>query len=212
MLYVFGANHPATGALQQFRRGLEGFWRRDPQFETQPGGGKNPRVHHVARAVPDERYDFALNRPALFLKREDIRQDLAWMLLISERVDRRYGGITGKILDVLLCVSPEHRSVDDSPQHARRVFDRFAAAQLNFCRRQKCYLAAQLADTHIKRDPRPRRGLRKEHRPDLPGQRTAGVSPSLLLEPDSVSQNFLHLSPRQFLNAQQMLHRPISLP
>ena len=44
---------------------------------------------HVTGAIPNEGNDPSLDRPPLFLKRENVGEDLAGMLAIGQRVDGR---------------------------------------------------------------------------------------------------------------------------
>jgi hypothetical protein len=105
-----GANHPPPARFSN-SGGLEGFGAATRNSKPSLAAAKSTSEPRCTR-LPDERYDLALNWPALLLKRE-YPPDLAWMLLVSERVDRRYAGITGKIPDVPIAF--EHCSVDDSP-------------------------------------------------------------------------------------------------
>ena len=57
-------------------------------------------MRHVARAVADERDDFAGDRPALFLEGENVGEDLAGMLVIGQRVDGGQAGVLREFLDV----------------------------------------------------------------------------------------------------------------
>ena len=132
---VVRADDGAPGASQQPGGRLERFGRGDPQLETEFGGGKNPRVHDVTRAIADEGDDAPLNWPALFLEREDICQDLAGMLLIGERIDRRNGCVAREFLQVLLRIRSEYGPVYHSPQHPRGILDGLAAAKLALSRR-----------------------------------------------------------------------------
>src|SRR5205807_5528066 len=120
-----------------------------------------------------------LNWPSLFLERKNVRQDLAGMLVVGQRVDSRNTGVVREFLEIALRVGAEHRPVYHPAQHARRVFDRFAAAHLNLTGRKKNYLSAELPNSHLKGNPRASRGLGKQHRPTLPAQRLPGFAPPL---------------------------------
>ena len=77
------------------------------------------------------------DRPALFLERENVGQNLAGMLVIGQRVDRRDAGEFGELLDIALRERADDRAVDHPAQHARGVLDRLAAAELNVVRRSE---------------------------------------------------------------------------
>ena len=49
----------------------------------------NTMSRNIARPIADEGHDLALDRAALFLKGEDVGENLARMLVIRQRVDRR---------------------------------------------------------------------------------------------------------------------------
>src|SRR5205814_9213506 len=93
---------------------------------------------------------------AFFLDRKNVRQDLAGMLVVRERVDRRHAGELRELLDVPLRERPDDRAMNHSPEHAARVLNQLAAPELNVVRVQKNRLAAQLAHSYFKRNPRPR--------------------------------------------------------
>jgi hypothetical protein len=78
--------------FQQLLRRLEFFRGRDAQFKTKLSRRPNPRVRHVAGAVAYERNGFAFDRAASLLERENVRENLARMLIVGQRVDGRDAG------------------------------------------------------------------------------------------------------------------------
>jgi len=111
----------------------------------------NPRVRHVAGAIADERDGFARNRPPLFLECENVRENLARMLVVRQRVDGRDAGKLGEFLDVALREGADDRAVNHAAQHARGVLDRLAAAKLNVIGIEKHGPAAEFVDADLKR-------------------------------------------------------------
>ena len=130
--------------------------RGDAQLEAQLRRRKHPRPRDVARPVADERHHLPANRPAAFLERENVRQNLARMLIIGERVDRREARKRGELLDIPLRERADHRAVDHPPEHARGVLDRLAAAELDVVRTEEQRVPAQLANADLERHPRAR--------------------------------------------------------
>jgi hypothetical protein len=107
-----------------------------------PRRRENPGVGHVACAVADERDDLAADRTALFLERENIRKNLAGMLVVSEGVNGRNAGEAGEILHIRLRERANDRAVHHAAQYARGVLDVLAAAELNVVRVEKHHLAS----------------------------------------------------------------------
>ena len=138
---------------------MERFRRGDAQFKTGLAGGKNPGVRHIAGAIADERDYFASNGPALFLEGEDVRQDLARVLVVRKGVNGGDLGVAGEFLDVALGEGAEHGAVDHAAQDAGGVLDGFAAAKLDFAGWEENDLAAQLADADLEGDAGARGGF-----------------------------------------------------
>ena len=65
---------------------------------------------------------------------ENVRKNLARMLVVGQRVDGRDAGKLRELLHVALRERADDRAVDHPAQHARGVLDRLAAAQLNLVR------------------------------------------------------------------------------
>ena len=97
-------------------RRLVGSGRGDAQLESQLGRRPDPRRGHVARAVSDKRDDLSQDGTALFLEREDIGEDLAGVLIVRERVDRRNAGMAGEVVDVLLGKGADDRAMDHAAE------------------------------------------------------------------------------------------------
>ena len=71
------------------------------------------------------------------------------MLLIGQRIDGGNGRIPGEFFHVLLRIGAKDGAVHHPSQHARGVFDRLAAANLDFSRRQKNHLPAEFPNPNV---------------------------------------------------------------
>ena len=69
--------------------------------------------------------------PNSSLHREQVGEQLAGMQQVGQAVDDRHGGEPRQLLDVGLREGADHDAVDVARQHARRVADRLAAAELD---------------------------------------------------------------------------------
>ena len=205
-LQVRIADDIAADALQPFRARLVLLWRRQTQLEVQLRRREHPGARRVRRAVADERDDLALNAPAFFLERENVRQDLAGMLFVSQRIDRRQAGELGELLDVRLGESADDRAVDHAGQDPRRVLDELAAPELNIVRVQENRFASQLAHTDFERDACPGGRLGKNEAPGLAAQRKLRVLAAVLFLQSSNAEDVFHLRPAQLLDAEKILH------
>ena len=104
------------------------LWGSDTQFKTKLVGGPDPACGHVAGAIADEGDNLAGNGAAHFLIGENVGDNLAGMLGISQRIDGWDVRPLGKLLHVILCVGADHRAVYHAPEHPGSVLDGFAAA------------------------------------------------------------------------------------
>ena len=134
---VLGHQNFSSRALEQIGRGLKGRGCRNAQFKTEFGRREGPRVGHIAGAITKKGDRFAPDRPALFLECENVRKDLARVLLVGQRVDGGNAGVAGELFDVALGVGTEDCPVHEAAQHTGGVFDRLAPAKLNLVRRKK---------------------------------------------------------------------------
>ena len=78
------------------------------------------------------------------------------MQQIGESVDDRDVGVLRQLLDVLVGEGADHDAVHVARQHARRVGDRLAAAELDVARREEERVPAELKGADLERDPRAR--------------------------------------------------------
>src|SRR5207244_287936 len=166
---------------------------------------------NLVTAVTDKGDDSSLYRTALLLKRKYIGQNLARMLFIRQGVDGGNGGVARELFDIRLRVSAENSPMNHAAKHAGGVFDRLAATDLDFGRRQKNDLPAQCANADIERNARARGRLGEKHGPDLVRQRPAGMPPSLLLQRHGVGQDCFNLRRLQLFNGKEVSHANASM-
>ena len=204
-----GVEMRCAGALEEHFAGLILRRRGDAQFETKFRGGENPRDRHIARAITDECHHATANRSALFLKRKNVGQNLAWMLLISQCVDRGNLRILRKLFDIALRVGADHTTVNHPAEDARGVLHRFAATHLDFVGDQEQRVAAEFVNTHVERHAGARRGLGENHRPRLAGE-GFGILAAISFEIDSRRQHRLHVGGGHFFETQQVLHNRLA--
>src|SRR5207302_8170693 len=91
----------------------------------------NPRARDVARAVADETDRLFFKPAELFANRKKIGENLARVLVVGERVDRRDAGILRELDDIALRECADDRAVEHPAHDARGVPDRLAASELN---------------------------------------------------------------------------------
>jgi hypothetical protein len=84
-------------------------------------------------------------------------------------------GVPRQLLDLGVREGADHDPVDVARQHARRVGDRLAAAELHVARREEQRVAAQLERARLERHARARRRLHEDHRQRPPGERPLAV-------------------------------------
>src|SRR5260364_353602 len=95
------------------------------------------------------RQDFMLNPPALFDIREQIGEDLAWMHFIGQPIDHRYARTGGETLQFGLLKGADHDQIDHAGNDARRIFNRFSAAQLRIAHIHTYSMSAELGNARL---------------------------------------------------------------
>ena len=107
-------------------------------------------------AVAEVRQHDAGEIALAFAYREQVRERLARVREVRERVDDRDVGGAGEHLEPFLFEGPDDERVDVSREHAAGVLDRLAAAELQLARVQHHRVCAELHDRHFERDAGPR--------------------------------------------------------
>lgn len=97
------------------------------------------------------------------------------MQQISQPIDHGHVRELRELLDVLMREGADHDAVNVARQHARRVGDRLAAAELYVARREKERVPAKLVGAHFEGDTRSRGRFHEDHREGLPSERLARV-------------------------------------
>ena len=107
----------------------------------------------------------------MFLECHDIGHDLARVGAVGKPVDDWHGGVFGHLVQGCFLERADHDHVDIARQHAGRVGNGFAMAQLHIGPRQHHRLPAHLAHTDVKADAGPGRWLFKNQRDHVVCQR-----------------------------------------
>src|SRR5207245_7385114 len=94
--------------------------------------------------VPHIREPETLESSFALVDREEVRDDLAWVLFVVEAVDDRDGRVRREFPHVVPPECPVHDAVYVSTQDAGRIRDRFASANLEIVRAQEERVAAEL--------------------------------------------------------------------
>ena len=99
----------------------------------------------------------------VLLDRQEVRQDLARMQQVRQRIDDRDARPLCKLLHAVMAERADHDAVEVARQHARRILDRLAAPELQVAVRQEQRLSAELVHARFERNARARRGLLENH-------------------------------------------------
>jgi hypothetical protein len=91
------------------------------------------------------------------LEGEDVRQNLAGMLFVRQRVHGRHPGVGREFDHVVLRIRPDHRAVNHPAEHPCRVLDGLATPQLDVLRVEKQRTPAQFVNPHLETHPGPGR-------------------------------------------------------
>ena len=99
------------------------------------------------------------------------------MQQIGEAIDHRHVGVLRELLDVLVRERADHDAVHVARQHARRVGNRLAAAELDVARREEERVSAELKRADLERHARARARLHEDHGERFSGERLLVVLP-----------------------------------
>ena len=160
------------------------------------------------RRGADERDDLAHDGTPLFLKGENIGQDLAGVLIVRERVDRRNAGMAGEVVDVLLGKGADDRAMDHAAEDTGGVLDRLAAAELDVAGIEEKRPAAKFMDADLEADAGAGGRLGEDQRPCLAGE-GFGSEAAVRLEGRRGVQHVLHVRRGHALQTQKMFHRTV---
>ena len=153
----------ALGVGHDLRIRLVSVRRSDTDVEAALEHADRQRMGHVV-AVANVAEIETSEMPLLLLDRDQIGDDLRWVVGIGEAVDHRHVGVFGESLHLSLLVGADEDAVDIARQHARRVLHRLAAADLQIAGAQEERLPAQLIHPHLEGHARARRGFLEDHR------------------------------------------------
>jgi hypothetical protein len=108
-----------------------------------------------------------------------VRERLAGVLEVGQRVDHRHGGGGGQLDDPVLAERADHDGVDVPRQDRAGVGDRLAPPELELRRGQRERVATELGDRDLERHARAGRGLLEDQCHRASGQRLA-VGPAVV--------------------------------
>ena len=120
-------------------------------------------VRHVVAVADIDHFEVAEVAALMLLDCQQIRQDLARMQQVCQRIDDRDARPFRKLLHAVMAERADHDAVEVARQHARRILDRLAAAELQIAVREEQRLPAELVHARFKRNTRARRGLLENH-------------------------------------------------
>src|SRR4051794_3444203 len=128
-------------------------------------------MRHVV-AIADPRDAQAIEAGGAVLEHgHQIREQLARVKLVGERVDDRDVRGGGQRLQPLVTERADHDRMQIARKDARRVVERFVAADLQVATGETEWIAAELDDRDLERDARARRGLLHQERDALARER-----------------------------------------
>jgi hypothetical protein len=158
----------AGGAGEEQRVGVVALGTGEPQREPEQRAGLEPRVGHVV-PVPDPRHlEVAPRervRPEPLAHREQVREQLAGVRRVGERIHDWYVSVRGHLLELGVGVGAHDHGVEVAGEDPRGVLHRLAAAELGVLRRQHQGVSAELVGGDLEGDARPR-GRLLEDEPD----------------------------------------------
>ena len=127
-------------------------------------------ARHIV-AVADIGQIQTVSIPVRLRNRHQIRQNLAGMLPIRQRIDHWNAAVFGQLHQRLMRIDPRHDAVHIAAQNPRHIRNRLPLSQPHLIRRQVQAESAQLGNANLKAGPRPQRRLFKQQRDTLAGQR-----------------------------------------
>ena len=115
-----------------------------------------------------------------FSQGHGVGESLERMGVVGQAVDDGDRRMLGELLDLRLVVRPDHQGRQEAREHECRVAVRLPACQLQLGGREEERHAAQLRDSDLERDPRPRRRLVEDQADRPPGENAQLGTPSAL--------------------------------
>jgi hypothetical protein len=203
---VLSAIRVASGQHRGVRQIALG--RADPHVQPGRRAAQQVRVRHVAGAVAHEgeRLPGERAHPTAVLRdREQVRQHLARVELVGQRVDHGHAGLARHLLEALLRVGPPDDRRDLSAQDARRVGDRLAHTDLGKVAVDDEREPAELGDTRRERDLRAQRRLVEDHRDDS-GARERRADEPVVAEGERELEDLALLAGGQLVVTQEVAH------
>mmetsp|Transcript_4906 Transcript_4906/g.14214 ORF Transcript_4906/g.14214 Transcript_4906/m.14214 type:complete len:210 (+) Transcript_4906:2822-3451(+) len=166
-----------------------------------------PRVHNVVPIA--DIHDLKVLIPSKMLFHgQDVRHDLTRMVVVSEAVDHRHGGILCEIDNILVVKEAGHDDVVVPAQDPGDVLRGLPAAELDRVWVEVDGVPPEPIEPRLEAHPGAHRGLREYHRHGLSrkGFERLVALPELLLGHQCRVQHGDELLPRKIVNVQKMVH------
>lgn len=149
-------------------RGRETLFRSgDHEFEAKILSSPHPGAGHIIVAVADKNDLLPAPSTQLLADREEVGKNLTRMLIISQSINCRNSGKVGKINNILLRKSPNHRTMDHAAKDSCGILNRFTPTKLNIIFGKKHDSPTKFTNPNLKGNTSPGRSLRKNDRPSL---------------------------------------------
>ena len=182
--------------LHDLRDRTEAGRRGDPHMHAHLRAREEQRVRDVV-AVADVRQHVA-SRPAQALPHgEEVRDRLARVFEVRQRVDHRHRRGRRQLFQPLLLERPEDDRVDVAAEDAASVLDRLSSAELQVRGGDDERVRAELGHPDLERDPGPRRGFLEHQRDRSP------------LQPLAVGSRIGLQLPREIEDAEQLVRSEV---
>src|SRR5262249_36733198 len=184
-------------------RRIEFLWASEAQCKAKADSRVNPACCDIV-GVAAPSHNLAGQRPFLFLQSHHVGHELTWMRRISQPIDDRDGRVLHELFQLSRRSGANHDRIDIARQYARRIGDGFAAPQLSIYGVEKDRVTAELARSHFEGYAGTRRGLFKNHRQGLAGERP--VAPAVFVG-DAKVENAAQRSVVELVEVEKMAQR-----
>ncbi len=197
--------------VDDFLAGRELLRSAESDVDAQVRASKEPGVGHVAIGVAHEGDLAALHGAQvvaighLFGEREDVREDLARVRVIRQRIDDRHRAELRKVLEQRVLVAANDHAMQVARQHLCGVGHGFAAGDLRIARAEDHRMRAKLMQADFERHACAGAVLVEEHAPALPVEGLRGGG-ALALVLGSQLKNLADFLDAEVGNFQEVLH------
>ena len=200
-----GRRRALAGRSDDVGRGLVTRRRGDPQLEAAERGGLDQRMADVV-AVADEGDLDTGEAAELLLEGQDVRERLAGMVLVRQRIDHRDRRRCGQLLDRRLREGADGDGIEIQRQRARGVADRLATTHLELIGPEHDRQHAEHPGRRLEADPCPGRWLVEDHPEPTAGQ-AVPERVRVPLEPPGQVQQRAQLPGIEFVKREEVARR-----